>query len=250
MAARCPQSRLIGVGRLSNYSWTINDRGYANVVDCRRLSDLGTPATDANVIEQRPVNTIIHDTNAELLASPQLADGKVVYGLLYSLTEEDEKRLDLAEGVPSCYGKEYLSVHFWPLDPSAPLVSRTSTVANIEDIADPFAPNVKKNPNTHPEIENKNHKQVPGAPNSPRPTAQNLPTDFSNWPPGRAHVQDGSGQRVNALVYVDRKRIAPGSIRAEYIRRIQRGVAESEERGLPMQWMNRVIVPWLKEASS
>lgn len=33
MANRCPESRLLGIGRLWGYWWQINERGYANVVE-------------------------------------------------------------------------------------------------------------------------------------------------------------------------------------------------------------------------
>jgi hypothetical protein len=32
MANRCPESRLLGIGRLHGYRWQINERGYANVI--------------------------------------------------------------------------------------------------------------------------------------------------------------------------------------------------------------------------
>jgi len=85
MSLRCPSSILMGVGRLSGYRWMINDRGYANVV-----------------LSSRP--------------------GAEVYGLIYSLTHDDERGLDRNEGVPFAYTKEVLPVDFWPSkDDSRPL---------------------------------------------------------------------------------------------------------------------------------
>src|SRR3989442_1257277 len=72
MSIRCPTSKYLGVARLNNYRWIINDRGYANVVEVASKSsgDKGSGEYD-----------------------------NVVFGLVYSLESEDEKRLDKNEGV-------------------------------------------------------------------------------------------------------------------------------------------------------
>lgn len=64
----------------------INSRGYANVV------------------EHAPPTT--YDTQA----------GPVTFGVVYRLHDLDEKRLDVNEGVPFAYTKEYFEVDFWPSD--------------------------------------------------------------------------------------------------------------------------------------
>jgi gamma-glutamylcyclotransferase len=84
MLMRCPTSEYLGVARLDNYRWMINDRGYANVVQIQPPSS----------------------------AEPNYAN--VVYGLVYSLQPFDEARLDDNEGVPVAYTKEDLPVSFWP----------------------------------------------------------------------------------------------------------------------------------------
>ncbi|KAF2731654.1 hypothetical protein EJ04DRAFT_514418 [Polyplosphaeria fusca] len=102
MALRCPHSEYLGVARLDNYKWIINDRGYANVVE--------VPATN--------------DTKTEATNSSQYAHA--VFGLVYSLTPPDERRLDKNEGVPIAYTKELISCKFWaahhgkPVNVSAP----------------------------------------------------------------------------------------------------------------------------------
>lgn len=78
MSLRCPSSNYVGIARLESYRWIINDRGYANIVQTTNASD-------------------------------------VVYGLVYTLTEDDEKRLDVNEGVPYAYTKETVPINFWPL---------------------------------------------------------------------------------------------------------------------------------------
>ncbi|KAH7359562.1 hypothetical protein BKA66DRAFT_427391 [Pyrenochaeta sp. MPI-SDFR-AT-0127] len=87
MHIRCPTSQYLGIARLRNYRWIINDRGYANVVQI--------PEYDrANVSGKGPYDN-------------------VVFGVVYSLQEADERRLDKNEGVPIAYTKEYLRCDFW-----------------------------------------------------------------------------------------------------------------------------------------
>jgi len=85
MATRCPDSTFAGIACLYNYRWMINSRGYANVV--------------------------------ELDSSENSEDEKThVWGMVYILTEKDEARLDLNEGVPYAYTKEDHDIEFWPTD--------------------------------------------------------------------------------------------------------------------------------------
>ncbi|KAH6611967.1 hypothetical protein C7974DRAFT_429387 [Boeremia exigua] len=79
MATRCPTAAYLGVARLPHYTWLINDRGYANIANASARS---------------------------------YADE--VYGLVYALQPEDERRLDRNEGVPVAYGKERIACEFWP----------------------------------------------------------------------------------------------------------------------------------------
>ncbi|KAF3939706.1 hypothetical protein ABW19_dt0206817 [Dactylella cylindrospora] len=92
MAKRCPQSRFIGRARLHQYKFQINERGYANVLNVKH-----------------------HDPQA------------FVDGLCYLLTEQDEARLDRAEGVPTAYIKKMLDAEFFP----GPVNLLGRTVTNI-----------------------------------------------------------------------------------------------------------------------
>ncbi|KAI4662597.1 uncharacterized protein J4E79_004888 [Alternaria viburni] len=87
MSTRCPTSKYLGVARLPNYHWIINDRGYANVVESPKQN-----------------------------STSKSSYSDVVFGLVYSLLPEDEKRLDKNEGVPVAYTKEMLPCDFWPSD--------------------------------------------------------------------------------------------------------------------------------------
>ncbi|KHO00180.1 AIG2 family protein [Metarhizium album ARSEF 1941] len=72
MQRRCPNSRYVGFGRLPNFRWQINERGYANVVH---------------------------------------AQGQWVDGLVYEIEETDEEKLDISEGVAKgAYEKQHMQV--------------------------------------------------------------------------------------------------------------------------------------------
>ncbi|TKA64306.1 hypothetical protein B0A49_08227 [Cryomyces minteri] len=47
-------------------------------------------------------------------SSVEAEDKDVVYGLIYTLTPSDERRLDINEGVPESYTKHSVHVTFWP----------------------------------------------------------------------------------------------------------------------------------------
>ncbi|POR39141.1 Uncharacterized protein TPAR_00661 [Tolypocladium paradoxum] len=82
MRQRCPYSTPVGLGYLAGWKWLINERGYANVVQ---------------------------------LAASDSAKGGGVYGLLYLLPPQDEKRLDGYEGVPWAYEKLHCDLR-WARD--------------------------------------------------------------------------------------------------------------------------------------
>lgn len=96
MEQRCPTSEYLGIARLNNYKWIINERGYANVV--------------------------------QLDVGKQQAYEHEVWGLVYTLQPSDEKRLDRNEGVPVAYTKENLTCDFWPsMDPETTAGANVST---------------------------------------------------------------------------------------------------------------------------
>lgn len=92
MGQRCPTSAYLGIARLNNYKWIINERGYANVVQINRRH---SKADAAKSYEDE------------------------VWGLVYTLQTNDEKRLDRNEGVPFAYTKEVLECDFWAVEDGA-----------------------------------------------------------------------------------------------------------------------------------
>ena len=89
MNQRCPTSEYLGIGRLEGYRWMINERGYANVV---------------KISEQ-----------ADILPGSNITITNVSYGLVYTLQSKDEDALDINEGVPVAYEKDYFRTDFWPV---------------------------------------------------------------------------------------------------------------------------------------
>jgi hypothetical protein len=93
MKSRCPTSTYHSFGFLRGYKWIIGERGYANVVKS------SLPAKD-RAMENQASN------DGDGLGTKE----HVVYGMLYTLEEEDEENLDVAEGVPYAYLKRELDV--------------------------------------------------------------------------------------------------------------------------------------------
>ncbi|KAI8220404.1 hypothetical protein K4K54_002792 [Colletotrichum sp. SAR 10_86] len=83
MEQRCPSSHPVGLAFLRDYTFIINGRGYANVV-------------------QNGADDVANDAG--------------VYGVVYKISPEDEASLDRYEGVPYAYTKEYMTVDFVKLD--------------------------------------------------------------------------------------------------------------------------------------
>lgn len=149
MAIRCPTSTYLGIACLPNYTWLINDRGYANIV------------------EQNSSSKSYSDE---------------VYGLVYSLLPEDEKRLDRNEGVPVAYTKELIPCEFWP-----------SSV----------------------------HQRV-----------------NTSTPPLETR---------SMLVYIDRNRTTPDQPRYEYVYRMNQGIRDAIERGVPEEYVRDVMRKFIPE---
>ncbi|KAI0975227.1 hypothetical protein F4678DRAFT_419675 [Xylaria arbuscula] len=89
MQQRCPQSTAIGLARLTDWTWIINQRGYANIV-------LERPLT----ADEKGTKSITSDGH-----DPSTDPGAEVYGLVYRLHPDDEPTLDRYEGVGYAYEK-------------------------------------------------------------------------------------------------------------------------------------------------
>ncbi|KAK8009008.1 AIG2 family protein [Apiospora marii] len=99
MKARCPTAVPVGLGYLPDWTWLINKRGYANIVQ--------NPADDqANSKPSADVTANTHDHHSV----PKDSSAPGVYGVVYTLQPADEAELDVCEGVPTAYQKATLNV--------------------------------------------------------------------------------------------------------------------------------------------
>lgn len=90
----------------------INSRGYANIVSSKSSASRSSST----------------ETDIDARADARTENGKfdnVVFGLVYSLETEDERRLDVNEGVPFAYTKEVLEFDFWACSTNASSSSAT-----------------------------------------------------------------------------------------------------------------------------
>jgi len=109
MHQRCPNSSYLGIARLNNFKWIINERGYANVVEIEKGNDATTTTT--TTIPRTP------ETETQQTNKPKEQDFSTqVWGLVYSLQPSDEARLDRNEGVPVAYAKEWMGCDFWAVN--------------------------------------------------------------------------------------------------------------------------------------
>jgi gamma-glutamylcyclotransferase len=103
MQDRCPNSTFLGIARLDNFRWIINERGYANVVEVKE-----TARQRQNAVDQS------HAAFDEESMGQKENYSTQVWGLVYSLQPSDEASLDRSEGVPLAYTKEIIGCEFWP----------------------------------------------------------------------------------------------------------------------------------------
>ncbi|KAG6355888.1 hypothetical protein INS49_015272 [Diaporthe citri] len=100
MAHRCPDSIFLGKATLPEHRWQVNERGVANVVRVPRRS----------AQEDREGRRRGRDGNGDD------DDAAVVEGLIYAISAEDERQLDLYEGVAKGrYERQNLWVDFEPV---------------------------------------------------------------------------------------------------------------------------------------
>lgn len=158
MEQRCPQSEFLGVARLNDYKWLINERGYANVAEITRHKDS------------------VHVKSYE----------DEVWGLVYTLQPTDEARLDRNEGVPIAYTKEFLECDFWP----------------VED---------------------------------------------ESGPPANVTAQP---EKVDMLVYINRRQVEPSEPKEEYVYRMNMGIKDAIEEGVPKKYVEKVMRRFISDEST
>ncbi|KAI1209258.1 uncharacterized protein F4807DRAFT_101971 [Annulohypoxylon truncatum] len=130
MQHRCPNSQPIGLAHLPGWTWLINERGYANIVQGQALTSVSSStfspssASLASSLTSHIPRLSGNDEKdkkgvekgvKEILESAAGNESKRgVYGILYRLHPDEEKMLDLCEGVPWAYEKWFLDATLLP----------------------------------------------------------------------------------------------------------------------------------------
>lgn len=135
-----------------------------------------------------------------------------VWGMMYSLEEEDEKLLDEREGVPVAYRKEWIECEFWTVPEAA--ASSSSSASSREEEEE-----VGKNEENTTTAEKKKKRK---------------PADITKRP-----------GKEKMLVYINREMTDEGEIRKEYISRMNCGIKDAVKEGLPRKYVEQVLRRWI-----
>lgn len=185
MVRRCPESRYVGLGKLHNYRWQINQRGYANIIPC---------------------------------------PGRTVEGLCYLLSQEDERRLDASEGVPTAYQKHILEIEV--VGANALLSGRRVREVH-ERIQFEIADYVNSVTQALDDDQAKERFISEGA---------CLP-----WQRIEPKYHSGDAVKLNALVYVSTTATMDGPPRKEYIHRIASGEQDAISLGIDIEYFRQNV---------
>ncbi|EMF13795.1 uncharacterized protein SEPMUDRAFT_163412 [Sphaerulina musiva SO2202] len=193
MHQRCPSSKFLGIVRLKGFEWIIYQRGFANIVevDSRKEGD---------------------DEKEEKGKEGDYRNQ--VWGMMYSLEEEDEKLLDEREGVPVAYRKEWIECEFWTV-PEAAASSSSSSSSSSREEEEEFG---KNEDGSTLDEEKKKRK----------------PADITKRP-----------GKEKMLVYINREMTDEGEIRKEYISRMNCGIKDAVQEGLPREYVEQVLRRWI-----
>lgn len=177
----------MGIVRLKGFEWIIYQRGFANIVEVDSHKEEGGTEKEEEKEEGDYRNQ--------------------VWGMMYSLEENDEKLLDEREGVPVAYRKEWIECEFW----TVPEAAASSSSRGGEEEED-----VKK------EVDEENNKR------------KRKPADITKRP-----------GKEKMLVYINREMTDEGEIRKEYISRMNCGIKDAVKEGLPREYVEQVLRRWI-----
>ncbi|KAK2804396.1 hypothetical protein FQN51_002038 [Onygenales sp. PD_10] len=207
MRQRCPfdpaiSSKPLAIARLDGWKWIICERGYANVLAPKRIIP-SSSGVGAGILQESDNN----ETGNKYTEEQVQEQTDVVYGVLYNMTPADEAVLDRYEGI----------------DRAAPPTS---------------SPDGPVGRGTRP------REQGDGAYNKWYVRATVV--KWLNNEGGDGEEEEGRGaenglSEANVLVYVDEYRVTEGLPKEEYIGRMNRGIKEAEELGLPRDWVEGVV---------
>lgn len=158
--------------------------------------------------------------------------GDYVEGLCYLLDQKDESRLDSNEGVPTAYVKETFPVDVFST--SALIVGRRCKEVS-EHIYQPMSES-----DGYSEHIRQSSRKVP--------MGQDQPSQEQEATASSASGPEQS-ERVDALVYINWDKTDDGQPRAEYIDRINLGIADALKLGVSHQFVERYIRKYIRRTS-
>ncbi|KAH8807406.1 hypothetical protein F5884DRAFT_341602 [Xylogone sp. PMI_703] len=207
MAARCPSSVFVGRGRLHNYRFQINERGYANVV----------PSEDP---------------------------GSFVDGLCYRLSPSDERSLDRSEGVPTAYEKHLQEVEFWSAKRGLGGITVVDILDFSEQKAQQ---QLDKELNAHRSTVDRPEPKLDGMTVNTLADGQASSYQEVEQPTDTQVVEaEAKAESIMALVYISPRYIKDGTPWDEYIHRMEVGPANAIEQGISREYVDSYVRPLLK----
>ncbi|KAF7904548.1 hypothetical protein EAF00_001882 [Botryotinia globosa] len=257
MKTRCPDSTYVGMGVLQNHCWIVNQRGYANIVfcgdsgvlfqsDCDAGEGEGEDSGDGKDVKngngngngkantnpststpQEPKAIHLHATKqtaANLLSTPPQNPQPNVYGLIYTLSHQDETLLDRSEGVPFAYTKMHPLITLLSVSPSL----AAPTISFLLSLLPGSVSGISSAGLAYPSL-------LPSASFSAR-----SPPPLS--PPAASQPsQPSPSLQIRALTYIDTQRITPSTPNPEYITRMNRGIRDAISEGFPPSYVRDVM---------
>ncbi|KAI6514532.1 hypothetical protein MCOR10_008603 [Pyricularia oryzae] len=121
MESRCPGSIAKGLALLPDWSFIVNERGFANVIPT------GALAHEVDVMRRK-------GSLSPVAESLEIGAEEGVWGVLYHLCPEDEKMLDITEGAGFACIKYYADVEV--LLPARPRSTGSSSTSSSESEAE------------------------------------------------------------------------------------------------------------------
>ena len=202
----------VGIARLDNWRWFICGRGYANVLPLE-TNGIGGVNGDAK------------PTSSSTLGKQEQTeyDNKaVVWGVLYEMTAEDGRTLDTYEGVDCSRPKA---------SPNHPYDQLTRPYEQGDGEYNKwYAPvTVTK------WLDEDHRKKVHGFHNT------------ITGADGTVGFVGGDHALQRVLVYVDEHHTKASTPKEEYIARMNRGIRESVELGIPKDWVDEIIRKYIPE---
>jgi hypothetical protein len=153
-------------------------------------------------------------------------EGNYVEGLIYQIDAKDKRQLDRSEGVAlGFYDEEYLHTLFWSLPNRGIKTFHVAKELEMEDQLDP---------------KQREHQPFASGPRKSNVRESTfIDRNLSHQPPSRNPRQEGL-EMVEALVYVSSEYKDDGFIRSEYIKRMEKAIADGRKMGLSDRFLNNI----------